>query len=447
MATPTYTPIESKTLGSSASSVTFTSIPSTYTDLVLIVNGGTSSGSNSLYMRFNNDSTSIYSTTYMYGNGSSATPGRLTTRDAAAIGYFVAPGTGNEFNSIVHIQNYANTNVYKTVLDRANSTSGTYPGAEASVSLWRSTAAINRIDVLISSNTINAGTTLTLYGISNAGDDSPKANGGDVYSDASYWYHVFPMSANFVPNQSLTADILCIAGGGGGGGDNLGNSGGGGGAGGLLAFSSQSLTATNYTVVVGGGGRGNLPSGGARGNTGGDSRFGALTVALGGGGGGTQGGTNSGGNGGNGGGGTYNGGGGGSGSQGNNGGSGSTTDGGSGGGGGAGAAGGNGNSTGPYYSGDGGIGTSTYSSWGLATATGENISGTVYYAGGGGGGTNNGHAKPGGLGGGGGDGFYNVKVARAGLPATGGGGSGGGGGGAGSTNGGSGVVIVRYLKA
>jgi hypothetical protein len=167
---PTYEPIATTTLGSSNASVlVMSSIPATYTDLILVINGGTSSGANALYMRFNNDSSSIYSTTYLYGNGSSAASGRITGRDAAAIGYFVEPGTGNEFNSIVHIQNYSNSATFKTVLDRANLTgTGTYQGTEASVSLYRSTSAINRIDVLVTSNTLNAGSTFTLYGIKEA---------------------------------------------------------------------------------------------------------------------------------------------------------------------------------------------------------------------------------------------------------------------------------------
>lgn len=162
----TYEPIATVTLGSSNASVlVMNSIPSTYTDLILVINGGTSSGANALYMRFNNDSNTNYSTTYLYGNGSSAASGRLTNRDAAAIGYYAEPGTGNEFNSIAHIQNYSNTTTFKTVLDRANSTAGSFPGAEASVSLWRSTSAITRIDVLVSTNTLNAGTTFSLFGI------------------------------------------------------------------------------------------------------------------------------------------------------------------------------------------------------------------------------------------------------------------------------------------
>jgi hypothetical protein len=444
MATTTYTPIESKTLGSSASSVTFTSIPSTYTDLVLIVNGGTSSGSNSLYMRFNNDSTSIYSTTYMYGNGSSATPGRLTTRDAAAIGYFVAPGTGNEFNSIAHIQNYANTNVYKTVLDRANSTAGTYPGAEASVSLWRSNAAINRIDVLITTNTINAGTTFTLYGIANANIGAPKAQGGTITYDDTYFYHTFGSSGTFTPQQSLTADVLVVAGGGGGG----GRRGSGGGAGGLLGFASQSLSATGYTVTVGAGGIGGTGVG-ADATTGGDSQFGALTLVKGGGRGADATGPSVGGNGGSGGGGIDGDAGGTATSgQGNNGGgsTGGAPNYGGGGGGGATVAGGGATTT---TSGAGGNGSSAYSSYGLATGTGQNISGTVWYAGGGSGGLYQGGTLGAAGNGGGGLGTLNDTTAGAGLPNTGGGGGGGGyqSVGANGGAGGSGIVIVRYLKA
>lgn len=163
----TYEPIAAITVSSASSSVlVMDSIPSTYTDLILVCNGGSSTGDVSLYMRFNSDSGSNYSTTYLYGNGSSAASGRLTNRDSAAIGYYVAPGTGLEFNSIVQIQNYANTTTYKTVLDRANlAGTGTYQGTEASVSLWRSTSAITRIDVRHSANTISVGSTFTLYGI------------------------------------------------------------------------------------------------------------------------------------------------------------------------------------------------------------------------------------------------------------------------------------------
>ena len=61
--------------------------------------------------------------------------------------------------------NYSNTTTNKTVLARGNNASdASYPGTEAFVGLWRSTAAINRIDFSSNSKTWNAGT-FTLYGI------------------------------------------------------------------------------------------------------------------------------------------------------------------------------------------------------------------------------------------------------------------------------------------
>jgi hypothetical protein len=162
----TYEPIATVTAsGSSASQLVMSSIPSTYTDLIIVSNCRNSGNNLSLYIRFNNDSGSNYSTTYLYGNGSSAASGRITNRDSASIGYYVTPSTGFDFVAITQIQNYANTNTYKSLLTRSNSTGSGYPGAEASVSLWRSTAAINQIDIRISAGTIDSGSTFTLYGI------------------------------------------------------------------------------------------------------------------------------------------------------------------------------------------------------------------------------------------------------------------------------------------
>ena len=74
MATTTYEPIETQTLSSAAGSVTFTSIPQTYTDLVLVVNGrkDSSVSVDAFYCRINGDGSSNYSWTSVAGDGSSA---------------------------------------------------------------------------------------------------------------------------------------------------------------------------------------------------------------------------------------------------------------------------------------------------------------------------------------------------------------------------------------
>ena len=75
----TYTPIASQTLASTVANVTFSSIPQGYTDLVLVVSSSTSTNTN-LYLRFNNDSTSLYSDTVLNGNGTTASTARDVTQ-------------------------------------------------------------------------------------------------------------------------------------------------------------------------------------------------------------------------------------------------------------------------------------------------------------------------------------------------------------------------------
>ena len=71
----TYEPIATTTLGTSASSVTFSTIPGTYTDLVLVV-AGTSAATNGNEMQFNGDTGNNYSFTLLYGTGSAAVSSR-----------------------------------------------------------------------------------------------------------------------------------------------------------------------------------------------------------------------------------------------------------------------------------------------------------------------------------------------------------------------------------
>jgi hypothetical protein len=68
---PTYEPIATTTLGTAAASITFSSIPATYTDLRLVVVAKAVSAS-TLDVRFNNDSGTNYSKTEISGDGSSA---------------------------------------------------------------------------------------------------------------------------------------------------------------------------------------------------------------------------------------------------------------------------------------------------------------------------------------------------------------------------------------
>lgn len=153
----TYEPIATQTLGSAASTVTFSSISGTYTDLVFIYSGA-GSGNADLYMQFNGDTGNNYSRTYMFGDGSTTGSARQTNTYGIFWGYQT---TGIQ-NARVNIMNYSNSTTYKTTL-----------GVEAIpsiaiapiVGLWRNTAAITSILVGAAGATFSTGTTFTLYGI------------------------------------------------------------------------------------------------------------------------------------------------------------------------------------------------------------------------------------------------------------------------------------------
>lgn len=158
----TYTPIATTTLGSSATSYTFSSIASTYTDLMLVIQSKVTSGSYQNFIQVNGDTGTTYSFTILNGDGSSASSVRASNTTYIG-GYSDYNTTADGMMSIFQLMNYANTSTYKTILYRgANANTGT----SAVVGLWRSTSAINSIKCYpTGSGTYAAGTTLTLYGI------------------------------------------------------------------------------------------------------------------------------------------------------------------------------------------------------------------------------------------------------------------------------------------
>jgi hypothetical protein len=427
MATNTYVALDKITVGTAVSSVTFSSIPATYTDLVIVASFTVATASANLVMTFNGDTTSgLYSKTQLEGTGTSVFSGRTANGNNIGLDSNIGNDTTSPSIQIIQLMNYANTSVFKTVLARQGGYWSANPGVSARVGLWRNTNAITSVTLTNGAVNFSVGSTFSLYGIASA-EVGAKATGGVISSDASYWYHTFLANGTFTPTQSLSCDYLIVAGGGGGG------TRGGGGAGGFRTATAQSLTTTAYTVTVG--------AGGAINANGADSVFNSIT-STGGGKGATS--TNAG-NGGSGGGGYDD-----SGtnwllgtgntpstspSQGNNGGAGGgATRYTGGGGGGAGAAGGAGQSgSGTLSGGTGGAGTAS------------SISGSsVTYAGGGGGGGDTGGA--GGTGGGGTGATSATDTATAGGTNLGGGGGGGRSGAGVAKAGGSGIVIVRYAK-
>jgi hypothetical protein len=161
----TYFPIATATGTGSSGTITFSSISGSYTDLVLVANGKISSGTSNLQVQFNGDTSSLYSTTILYGDGTSAVSARNsgTTTYVCFAGYWNATDIAT---TIINLQNYSNTTTYKTLITRNGAV--TY-GTEAMVGLWRSTAAITSLTLQASgANNFTTASTFTLYGIAAA---------------------------------------------------------------------------------------------------------------------------------------------------------------------------------------------------------------------------------------------------------------------------------------
>ena len=163
----TYEPIATTTLGSAASSITFSSIPGTYTDLRLVLFHLSASTNTYPYLCFNNDSATNYSYTELRGNGTAAS----SLRHAAQSELFIDPSYGSSSTipglCTADIFSYSGS-TFKTVLITTQADRNGSGGVERIVGLWRSTAALTSILVTVAGADFAAGTTATLYGIKRA---------------------------------------------------------------------------------------------------------------------------------------------------------------------------------------------------------------------------------------------------------------------------------------
>jgi hypothetical protein len=147
--------------GGGASSIDFTSIPSTYSHLQVRMMF-TKSAAGYFFAYFNSDtSPSNYHSHYLEGNGSTVGAG---ANSDAALGYLGNSSTV-PIGSVLDILDYTNTNKYKT----SRALTGQHQGGGASVvfasTLWETTTAINAIKIIPASGTIGQYSSFALYGI------------------------------------------------------------------------------------------------------------------------------------------------------------------------------------------------------------------------------------------------------------------------------------------
>jgi hypothetical protein len=161
-----YDSIATTTVGAGgASSVTFSSIPSTYTHLQIRTNElNSSSIASDLKITFNSDTGSNYSQHLLWGNGTSPSAAGFTNQSyavGAIMGSTTAPAA-----SVVDILDYTNTNKYTTVRGLSGvDVNGAGGFVFFNSSAWLNTAAITSITLTAYAGTINQYSSFALYGI------------------------------------------------------------------------------------------------------------------------------------------------------------------------------------------------------------------------------------------------------------------------------------------
>ena len=157
--TSTYVSLATITLTSTDSEIVFSSIPNTYRDLVVVIDGTLSLNSGNIAVQFNGDAGATYPYVFMLGSGSgsgSSGAGNF----AGALGGVISPSIRSA--QIFQVFDYSQTNKHKSVLNRSASQND---AVYAITSRWPNTNAINSLRVLVTGQSFAIGSSFSLYGI------------------------------------------------------------------------------------------------------------------------------------------------------------------------------------------------------------------------------------------------------------------------------------------
>lgn len=168
----TFATIQSQTLNnSSTSTVTFSSIPQTFTDLFFICHVRSADSTTGINIRFNGDSASNYAASYFLANNSSVTTAAYIGHTSIlATGFSssaTVSGSSNFSPFIFSVLSYSSSVIKKTTVGQAFAFNSTSDHAiNISNGAWDSTNAINSVS-LIGTGNFAAGSVFSLYGIKN----------------------------------------------------------------------------------------------------------------------------------------------------------------------------------------------------------------------------------------------------------------------------------------
>ena len=163
----TYTLIASYTVSSAQSSYTFTSIPQTYTDLILKMSTRDGDTSGALTSVSFNGVTTNLSARRIRGTGSAATSSTFASN--IYVQNNAGSYTANTFaNTEIYIPNYTSSNYKSVSADGVSENNATAAEMELDAGLWSSTAAITSITLTAAAPNYQVNTTFYLYGVKNA---------------------------------------------------------------------------------------------------------------------------------------------------------------------------------------------------------------------------------------------------------------------------------------
>jgi len=170
----TYTLISSNTLASDITSVTFSSIPQTYTDLVIRYSARTNGGGavgDTCNITFNSDTGTNYSRVTMRSNGSVAAS--FIGANASSVNFHTnvngSGGTSNTFASVeIYVPNYTSTSTRPISVSNVQEDNATRGDVYAGASQYRGSSAISSITWSAPGSLFLTGSSFYLYGIKNS---------------------------------------------------------------------------------------------------------------------------------------------------------------------------------------------------------------------------------------------------------------------------------------
>jgi len=157
----TYEPISTTTLSTATATVTFSSIPATYTDLVASFTCFSSAGAD-VFVRFNSESGNVYSYAVMAGDGSGNAENLRSVNSIATTDWYGTPDSTKLCTKLFNINQYRNTNFKHSYYNLSHSSSG----IDFVLGQGKQTTAVSSITFYFSgAQTFSSGSIFTLYGI------------------------------------------------------------------------------------------------------------------------------------------------------------------------------------------------------------------------------------------------------------------------------------------